>query len=1218
MLSNKAKLSNVFKKVATLQEENKELFFEFHPYFVVTLSAKKSIGVNVTNDNDVVVELKNDDIMAELMKMISTHFGGIKNVLVYYLDNGAKRSITDSESLQRGLRQTSDICFEAENSTPEQTETLVSDDIPSRIFEQDATSHKESDLFISYNWSTKSQVNTVIDRLKGLKPELDVWQDSKNMTSDIYDAMGTGISGCKAVVACFSVGYLKSINCIKELKFAQVLNKPIIPVFFFEDSEDIVSLMKQYCGAFFIIAGNLYSDFKRWDISDTRWETAFNTFIKEVESALHNVSYTVVASNSPLDAWLQPESFTADLEVYSKEYVPGTRKWIVADLEAWALTEERVMYLNGGAGTGKSLIVYSLTKNLPPTFIIGALFICRYNNARKSDPIVLVCTIVSSLCCQLGGIFQQHVKSEMKKDIDRVNERKQSLLKTPVEAFKTLVVEGLKHMPESNWKDKTLLIVIDALDELNKDSRHSMLTILTAICPTLPDFVKIVTTGRPEQDIYFALQKLSPFVLSPADSNNKADLELFGKYQFKELWGEIEEGTEADLCCKALVEHSEGLFIYARNVCELIKQANLQSKEALTLIKAMTSGSDDVYKAIIERELQYNRAERLVQFKQVFAVIFTAKKPLTLNNLANIGGLDMNDVKIVVAEFRSILKIEAGGMVSAIHKSVKDYFTDYTRCGPELYIQVVDANLAVRCLQILITNLSRNMAHLDPAKIYSKDELAQLSAFNEDVQYALQFWASHFTLGFDSTSAENQKEIIKILYQFCIKSLPFYLEALLLASKLNDVFPMVESVSDILSRFSHMNVKTVLSLLNDVKFVGINFRNQLLASPLQVYNHALIAVPQETKYYRFYQDLASACITIGAEKEWGPFQFAGHSDMVNSVAFSADSKTVVSGSWDNTVKLWSVKTGECIKTFVGHSWWVESVAFSADSKTVVSGSQDGNIKFWHVETGECVKSLAGHYSSVNSVAFSADSKTVVSGSKDGNVKFWHVETGRCVKTLSGHSKSVTSVAFSPDSKTVVSGSWDNTVKLWSVETGKCVKTFVGHSGWVESVAFSADSKTVVSGSRDENVNLWHVKTGQCVKTFVGHTHIVTSAAFSPDSKRVVSGSSDKTVKLWLIATGQCVKTFFGHSGIIYSVVFSPDAKSVISGCWGNTIELWYLETEELCTNLEGHSQIVNSVAFSNDFKTVVSGSWDKTVKLWSVETGRCVKTLSGHSDNVTS
>ncbi|KAJ3289355.1 hypothetical protein HDU79_004102, partial [Rhizoclosmatium sp. JEL0117] len=69
MLSNKAKLSNVFQKVATLQEEEKELFFEFHPYFVVTLSAKKSIGVNVTNDNDVVVELKNDDIMAELMKM---------------------------------------------------------------------------------------------------------------------------------------------------------------------------------------------------------------------------------------------------------------------------------------------------------------------------------------------------------------------------------------------------------------------------------------------------------------------------------------------------------------------------------------------------------------------------------------------------------------------------------------------------------------------------------------------------------------------------------------------------------------------------------------------------------------------------------------------------------------------------------------------------------------------------------------------------------------------------------------------------------------------------------------------------------------------------------------------------------------------------------------------------------------------------------------------
>ncbi len=70
----------------------------------------------------------------------------------------------------------------------------------------------------------------------------------------------------------------------------------------------------------------------------------------------------------------------------------------------------------------------------------------------------------------------------------------------------------------------------------------------------------------------------------------------------------------------------------------------------------------------------------------------------------------------------------------------------------------------------------------------------------------------------------------------------------------------------------------------------------------------------------------------------------GHSRDVNSVAFSPDGKTVVSGSDDKKIKMWSVETGQEIKTLVGHSSTVTSVAFSPDGKTVVSGSEDGDIK----------------------------------------------------------------------------------------------------------------------------------------------------------------------------------------------------------------------------------------------------------------------------------
>ncbi|MDH6104620.1 trypsin-like peptidase domain-containing protein, partial [Anabaenopsis tanganyikae CS-531] len=79
----------------------------------------------------------------------------------------------------------------------------------------------------------------------------------------------------------------------------------------------------------------------------------------------------------------------------------------------------------------------------------------------------------------------------------------------------------------------------------------------------------------------------------------------------------------------------------------------------------------------------------------------------------------------------------------------------------------------------------------------------------------------------------------------------------------------------------------------------------------------------------------------------------GHSSFVDSVAFSPDGKTLASGSWDDTIKLWDVATGRSIATLTGHSGSVNSVAFSPDSlrgaaigKTLASGSRDNTIKLW--------------------------------------------------------------------------------------------------------------------------------------------------------------------------------------------------------------------------------------------------------------------------------
>jgi len=134
------------------------------------------------------------------------------------------------------------------------------------------------------------------------------------------------------------------------------------------------------------------------------------------------------------------------------------------------------------------------------------------------------------------------------------------------------------------------------------------------------------------------------------------------------------------------------------------------------------------------------------------------------------------------------------------------------------------------------------------------------------------------------------------------------------------------------------------------------------------------------------------------------------------VAFSPDGKQVVSGSGDDTVRLWDAATGAPLQTLEGHTGWVSSVAFSPDGKQVVSGSGDDTVRLWDAATGAPLQTLEGHTGWVCSVAFSPDGKQVVSGSGDDTVRLWDAATGTALQTLEGHTGPVTSVTFSPDGK----------------------------------------------------------------------------------------------------------------------------------------------------------------------------------------------------------
>jgi WD40 repeat protein/serine/threonine protein kinase len=871
-----------------------------------------------------------------------------------------------------------------------------------------------------------------------------------------------------------------------------------------------------------------------------------------------------------LEAW----DFTPFLAEKLKGFTG--RDWVFQEIEAWRRKcSPPALLIVGEPGVGKSTVLAQLIQRNPGGYVLG-YHCCRADTPATLDPAGLVRNLAAMISARLDEYAAMLEGPAIVDALARSDS-------DPASAFDAAILSPLHKIraPEGG----RLYLVIDALDEaLERAQRPTIVDVLSTRFDRLPSWIGIVATTRRDPSLLSQLRSLCVHVLDVEDPRNQEDVRHFiqDRLAEPELRDKAQgSGRSVTELATTLLRSSAGNFLFVTTALDAVEIGQLSFDQ----IEKLPPGLRSLYELFFHRLFRDAGMDFSVA-RKVLETVAAAREPLTRQQIAAATELDAEDeLPLILSRLASFVPASQG-RYAFFHKSLFEWLTGWDIQQDQPFAGPAHVNLQKGW------NRLATWCWAEYKRSSGKPPL-----------YCLRHLAAHL----HQVGLDHLLEILLKDFHF----LQAKLESMDVSALIGD-YEYLPAGVDLRQTQAAIRLSAHV-LARDHRQLAGQLMGRLLGNAAPNIQD-LLKEAARWQSWPWLRPLKRSLTPPG-----GPMigTLQGHTRMVTAVAVTPDGRYAVTGSWDSTLRVWALDSGQTVRLLEGHAACVTSVAVTLDGRCIVSASEDRTLRVWDLATGQTKRVLEGHTNWAVALAVTPEGRGAVSGSWDGTLRVWDLESGQTVRTLEGHTSAVRAVALTPDGRCALSASNDRTLRVWELESGRTVCTLRGHANVVTAAVVTPDGRRAVSASEDRTLRVWDLKSAQTELVLEGHTGVVTAVAVTPDGQHAVSASWDRTLRVWDLESGQTVRTLEGHTSAVTAVAITPDGQYAVSASDDRTARVWQLEKSQSVGMLEDDAAAITAVAVTPDGRRALFALGNRTLRVCELENGERVLTLEGDTHAVT-